>query len=190
MAMSGHSSKVRSRHGRRGRRRSRLRRQGHRVGAGDRWGRPPTRAAEASSPGGAVSICALSPLTSRSKHWIFSYHQIGRDRLPLPHLFGKERGACVAALIAQITRPIRFHVPSILGASLATDNDPINAAPKPGSQVKWLKQWRDGQPMQAGGVHARGWGFASAPQSCFPPSRQAKIKKKKKKKKIFFFFFF
>ena len=168
MAMSGHSSKVRSRHGRRDRRRSRLRRQDQRGGAGKGGGRQLVK------PKRVAKAARLSPLTGGSKHWIFSYHQIGRDRLPLPHLFGKERGACVAALIAQITRPIRFHVPSILGASLATDNDPINAAPKPGSQVKWLKQWRDGQPMQAGGVHARGWGFAAAPQPYFRQSHLAR----------------
>ena len=119
-------------------------RQDRRGGAGKGWGRPPTREAEASCQGSADSTCQLSPLTSRSKHWIFSYHQIGRDRLPLPHLFEKERGACVAALIAQITRPVRFHVPSILGTSLATDNDPIDAAARARRpQVKWLKQWRD-----------------------------------------------
>jgi hypothetical protein len=43
---------------------------------------------------------------SRSNGWIFSHHQVGRDRLPLPHLLEKERGTCVAALIAQVTRPI------------------------------------------------------------------------------------
>ena len=89
-------------------------------------------------------MCRLLPLTGRSKRGIFSHHQIGRDRLPLPHLLEKERGTCVAALIAQITRPVRFHVASILGASLATDNDPIDAAPKPGPQIKWLKQRCDG----------------------------------------------
>ena len=67
------------------------------------------------------------------------------------HPLEKERGTCVAGLIAQITRPVRFHVPSILGTSLATDNDPINATPKPRPQVKSLKQWRDRQPMHAGG---------------------------------------
>ena len=85
-------------------------------------------------------VATHEPIKAR----IFSHHQIGRDRLPLPHLLEKERGTCVAALIAQITRPVRFHVASILGASLATDNDPIDAAPKPGPQVKWLKQWCDG----------------------------------------------
>ena len=72
--------------------------------------------------------------TNRSKHRILSHHQIGRDRLSLPHLFEKERGTCVVALIEQITRPVRFHVAGILRASLATDNDPIDTAPKPRPQ--------------------------------------------------------
>ena len=85
----------------------------------------------------------LSPPTSRSKRRILSHHQIGRDRLPLPHLLEKERGTRVPALIAQITRPIRLHVAGIPGASLAANNDPIDAAPKPGPQIKWLKQRGD-----------------------------------------------
>ena len=50
-------------------------------------------------------------------------NESGGDRLPLPHLLQKERGTCVVALITQITRPFRFHVASILGASLATDDE-------------------------------------------------------------------
>jgi hypothetical protein len=93
MAMSGRSSKVRSRHGRRDRRRPRLFRQDRRGGAGK--GGPPTREAEADS------TCRLSSPTNRSELGIFSNHQIGRDRLPLPHLLEKEHDACVAALIAR-----------------------------------------------------------------------------------------
>ena len=37
---------------------------------------------------------------------VLAHLQVGRDRLSLPHLFQKERGACVMTLIAQITRPI------------------------------------------------------------------------------------
>ena len=43
------------------------------------------------------------------------------------------------ALIAQITRPIRRHVAGMLRASFATDNDPIDPAPKPRSQIKQFK---------------------------------------------------
>ena len=83
-------------------------------------------------------------LSGRSKRRILSHHQVGRDRLSLPHLLEKERGARVMALIAQITRPIRLHVAGIPGASLAADNDPIDATSKPGPQIKGFKQGRDG----------------------------------------------
>jgi hypothetical protein len=48
----------------------------------------------------------------------------------------RERCTCISALIAQITRPVRFHVPDILGASVAADNGPIDAVPKPWPQIK------------------------------------------------------
>jgi hypothetical protein len=83
------------------------------------------------------------------------------NRLSLPHLLEKERGTRVAALIAQITRPVRFHVPSILRTCLAADNDPIDTTPKPGPKIKGLKQRRDGRG-RAGGLK-----FAAAPPSCF-----------------------
>ena len=71
-------------------------------------------------------------------------HQVGSDRLPLLHLIEKERGTCVAALIAQITLPIRLHLAGVSRTGLTTNCDPIDPAPKPRSQIKWPKQWRNG----------------------------------------------
>ena len=71
------------------------------------------------------------------------------------------------ALITQITRPFRFHVASILGASLATDDDPIDAAPKPGPEVKRLKLMVRQTANAHGRVHARGWGTRRASDHVF-----------------------
>jgi hypothetical protein len=56
-----------------------------------------------------------------------------------------------AALNAQSTRPVRFHITGIPSASLAANNDPIYTSPKPGPQIKGLKQRCDRQPVDSGG---------------------------------------
>jgi hypothetical protein len=70
-------------------------------------------------------------------------YKVGRNCFPFPHLLQEERGTSVMALIPEIARPIWVHVSGICRTGLPTDNDPIDAAPQPLSQIKLLQQWRD-----------------------------------------------
>src|SRR5437763_711237 len=75
---------------------------------------------------------------SQSKRRILTHHQVSGNALPLPHLLEKECGASPDALFAQVARPVRLHVSRVFRTSLATDNDPIDATPKPGPQIERL----------------------------------------------------
>ena len=60
------------------------------------------------------------------------------------HICFMKSAGRIAALIAQITLPIRLHLAGVSRTGLTTNCDPIDPAPKPRSQIKWPKQWRNG----------------------------------------------
>ena len=101
------------------------------------------------------------------------HHQVGRDRLPLPHLLEKERGTRIAALITQIMRPIGLHIASIFAP--VSPPTTIQSMPHPSHRRRSSGPSKGATEANedAPALGARSE-CAVAPRSYFPRWRQAK----------------